>query len=272
MPTNNEDDTRDPIQTLPAPAAAGTQKGAARAMPTDDYLPKKDADFAIWHGNFATKLTTVYNAALGLTAAQITAIQNDYAVTNYLVSVYLPAFKAATENRTAYKDLMLSGQTAPGVPVTITAQAIPAAAVAVSAPPAAVVVPNIKARLRLLVKQIKGNPNYTAAIGQDLKIIGPAILPPDPGAQPKGSGLAKPGFGVVITWTKGKFTGVLIEGQRGAETGWTALDKDFRSPYVDLRPPLTAGAPEVRKYRLRYLLDDEPVGVPSDIISVTATA
>lgn len=33
---------------------------------------------------------------------------------------------------------------------------------------------------------------------------------------------------VRLDWTKGKFDGVSIEGQRGNEIVWTRLDRDFR--------------------------------------------
>jgi hypothetical protein len=42
-----------------------------------------------------------------------------------------------------------------------------------------------------------------------------------------------------------------------------------RSPFVDARPPLAAGQPEMRRYRLRYVDHDEPVGDYSDVIVVT---
>jgi hypothetical protein len=43
------------------------------------------------------------------------------------------------------------------------------------------------------------------------------------------------------------------------------------SPYLDARPPATAGQPEIREYRLRHILRDEEVGEWSDIISATTT-
>jgi hypothetical protein len=37
--------------------------------------------------------------------------------------------------------------------------------------------------------------------------------------------------------------------------------------YIDTRPPLTVGKPEERRYRLRYFLNDEPIGEWSDILT-----
>jgi len=43
----------------------------------------------------------------------------------------------------------------------------------------------------------------------------------------------------------------------------------FRQAFDDKRQPLTAGKPEERRYRLRYFIDDAPVGDYSDTINVS---
>lgn len=42
----------------------------------------------------------------------------------------------------------------------------------------------------------------------------------------------------------------------------------MRSPFEDVRPPLTAGKPEERRYRMRYFIDNTAVGMWSDVIVV----
>ena len=234
-------------------------------MPVRDFIPKADADFAIWFQNFTLKVTTVYNTVFGLTAPQITAIQNDNAVTQYLITQYLDAFKSALKNRAEYKALIVEGK------IGATGGAIPGATVAVPAAPATAVAPGVKARIRLLARQIKANAAYTAAIGGDLGIVGPAGGGPDAGAKPGAKAAVKAGSQVTLAWTKGRYQGVVIESQRGAETGFTMLDRDFISPYTDTRPPLAAGTAEVRKYRLFYLKKDVVVGVASDVLTVSTT-
>jgi len=110
-----------------------------RAMPSADFIPSGDAEFVIWLGNFVTKLATVYNGTFGITAAQITALNADYANMRYIIADYLPAFDAAKKNRVAYKDLMRNGKTEQGLPVPTTAQAVPSPTVAVPAAPATAV-------------------------------------------------------------------------------------------------------------------------------------
>jgi hypothetical protein len=72
-----------------------------------------------------------------------------------------------------------------------------------------------------------------------------------------------------ITFAKRGTGGVDIETQRNNEMTWTHLAFDSFSPYIDNRPPLTAGQSEQRRYRLRYRDSDVPVGLFSDTLSVT---
>ena len=70
-------------------------------------------------------------------------------------------------------------------------------------------------------------------------------------------------------WVKASADGLVVESQRGAEVTWTVVGTDNFSPYLDGRDPLVAGQPEVRRYRGRYVLNDEPVGNYSAVASVT---
>ena len=74
---------------------------------------------------------------------------------------------------------------------------------------------------------------------------------------------------VRLDWVKSLATGVIIEGQRGSEVDWTVLASDYFSPFIDTRAPLVAGQPEVRRYRIRYLVGDEAVGSYSGVFQIT---
>ena len=54
-----------------------------------------------------------------------------------------------------------------------------------------------------------------------------------------------------------------------AEVAWTVLGTDNNSPCLESRAPLVAGRPEVRRYRGRYIVNDDPVGNYSTVASVT---
>ncbi len=233
-------------------------------MPDADYMPKADADFAVWLQNFGLKVTTVYNTTFGLTVGQITAIQNDVTMARYLINDYLEAFKTATEDRVAYKTLIVNGT------IGQVGGAVPSATIAVPAAPVNVVAPGVKARIRILVKQIKANSAYTVVIGEDLGIVAPAP-PINPNPKPQGSAMALTKSQVQLKFVKGRYTGVQVESKRGAETQWSVMGSYFRSPLVDERAPLVAGQPEVRSYRYTYLDGNDTVGQASDTFTVTTT-
>lgn len=227
-------------------------------------IPRTDNELAVWLNNFSGAFAT-HAMALGFTAADVTAMQNDAAMLQYLVGDMVPAFKNALAARTAYKNLIKDG------PVGAPGGAVPAAP-ALAAPPVSVA-PGVVPRIRQMIQRIQAAPAYTEAIGRDLGITGEdGGTPADPStAKPSAKAVALPGSEVRIEFVKGSFDGVVIEGRRKDETQWTMLGTDNYSPYLDTRAPRTAGESEVREYRLRYLLKDETVGDWSDIIS-TSTA
>lgn len=59
-----------------------------------------------------------------------------------------------------------------------------------------------------------------------------------------------------------------IESRRGGGT-WAFLAIDTESPYLDDRPPLAAGQPEVREYRMRYWDKGTPNGEWTDMAKIT---
>ena len=114
---------------------------------------------------------------------------------------------------------------------------------------------------------------YTAAIGQNLGIIAPAT------ATPAAAAVSAPAVKLVLVqgaanqavqlgFVKNGHTGVWIESQRGTGT-WEFLAIDTEVPYLDDRPLLVAGTPEVRKYRLRYWAKGLANGAWSDTATST---
>lgn len=227
-------------------------------------FPKADADLSIWIKNFGQAFAT-HATTLGFSAADVEAVQSDAAMFAYLVSDLLPSYQAAIQARTAYKNLLKNG------PIGAPGGDPPPAPASGAAPKT--VAPGILPRLRQWIQRIKAAPNYTEAIGQDFDIIGTEkdALDDTATARPTAKASAQPGSQVRIEFNKRGFDGVLIEGRRKGETDWTPLGVDLFSPFIDTRPPVQAGTPEVREYRLRFLLRDEAVGEWSDIISAITT-
>lgn len=226
-------------------------------------LPRTDTELALWLTNFSTSFA-VHAAALGFTAADVSAVNADAAMLNYVVGELLPTYKSAFQARTAFKNRVVSG------PVTATAATLPPLPATGTAP--AAVPPGILPRLRNLVQRIQLSPGYTEDIGLDLGINdagggGPSA----PDSTPKPSVRARstgPGT-VQIDFSKEKSDGVLVESLREGDDGWQSLGLDSYSPYIDDRPPKVAGKPEMRQYRVRYMLRDQPTGEWSDIVTAT---
>ncbi len=225
-------------------------------------IPRTDTELALWLTNFSTSFGA-HAAALGFAEADVNSVKADAAMLNFIVGDLLPTYKSALQARTSFKNMMVNG---PGG----------ASAVAVPAPPStgtapAPVAPGILARLRVLVQRIQLSPGYNAAVGIELGIAGPEGGPAAPEAAPKPTLKARangPGA-VQVDFTKERYDGVLIESRRAGEEDWQSLGPDNYSPYIDERPPREGGRPEVRQYRARYLLRDQPTGEWSDIVTAT---
>jgi hypothetical protein len=228
-------------------------------------IPRTDNELMLWLNNFSASFVA-QAAALGFTEADVNSVKADAAMLNYLVGDLLPTYQSALQSRTAYKSLIKDGPT--GVP----GGALPAAPSTAAAP--AVVAPGIVPRIRQMVARIKVAPAYNDSIGISLGIAeaessGPGRSVQSGDAKPTAKAAALAGSQVRIEFSKGRFDGVQIEARRAGETVWTSLGTDNYSPFVDSRPPVEAGKPEVREYRLRYVVRDEAVGDWSDIISAT---
>lgn len=226
-------------------------------------IPRADDELMLWYRNFAARFST-HATALGFSQAEVEAVQADADMLAYLVSDLLPAYTAALQSRTAYKNLIKDG------PVGAPAGSVPPAPTLAAAP--AVVPPGVVPRLRQMVARIKVAPGYTEGIGLELGIVGRETAGPSAPSRtvkPSAKAAALDGSQVRLEFSKGGFDGVRIESRRAGETGWQFIGTDNYSPYVDERPPVEAGKPEVREYRLRYLRRDELVGDWSDIITTT---
>lgn len=228
-------------------------------------FPDTDCDLVPWLDQFARAVST-YADVLGLTPAEVTSVTNDAAMFSYLVRIDLPANETALAARTAYKDLIKNG------PIGEPAGTKPSPPL-VTLPPAAID-PGILPRLRLMIHRLKALPDYTEALGEEFGIEGvdsearfnPAI------AKPTGRAIGQPDNEVRVEFSKSAFDGVLIESRRTGQDEWRRLATDNFSPYVDSRPLARGGKPEVREYRMRFLMSDEPVGEWSDILVATASA
>jgi len=228
-----------------------------------DVMPRTEDGRKSWGDNMLLKFPPI-SSSVGFHAADTAAFLGDVTTMIFVIDSSQSA-QAESKAWTAFKNQMLEG-VADGaielpIPIT-TAPAVPAEMKGAGLIP----------RIRAAIAQIKTASGYTDAIGEQLRIVGDGADDLNP-AEGKPGFKALPKFGsVILDWKKGDFDGVVIESMRGTETSFSFLDKDYKSPFPDMRPNLVAGVPEVRRYRMIYLLDDQVVGVWSDEVVITTMA
>lgn len=72
---------------------------------------------------------------------------------------------------------------------------------------------------------------------------------------------------VIYDWVKGSLQGIIIESSMDG-LNFEKLDKDFKSPFEDLRKNKVFNVPETRYMRFRYMFNDVPVGDFTEPIKV----
>ncbi len=126
---------------------------------------------------------------------------------------------------------------------------------------------NVQERFSKLVQRIKGSPNYTKTIGEDLGIeADTSAFDPEAG-KPVIKTAYSSGGHPVLKWKKGKFQGVEIWKNTGS--GWVKLDTDSSPDYTDKTELPPVGQTAVWKYKMIYLYKDAVVGEWSDEVTVT---
>ena len=74
---------------------------------------------------------------------------------------------------------------------------------------------------------------------------------------------------ITLKFKKKGVDGVVIYARLSGTSGWTKLGTDTSSPYIDGRPLTVPGVPEVREYMLRGMIDDDEIGLESDVVCLT---
>lgn len=222
-------------------------------MATSDWYPQNLAARIPWHANFAAQATAV-GVSRGLSAAQVTQIGLDSAAVAQIVN-FAEAVEAYAQAVTAYRDAVLEA------PLNLPFPPVPAA----PAPPVFAVGTqvSIEARTRQYAGLLKASPSYTATIGESFGIV--AAAPSGP-TTPEVAPTALTGSQVSVKVKKGGYDVVAIESKRGTG-GWEFVGVAMTTTYVDARPPLVAGQPEVREYRAQGMEDNVRVGAISEVAS-----
>jgi hypothetical protein len=225
-------------------------------MPKTYYLPSDDNGKASWLNNLAAKLPT-YQAALGLTPADVASVTTDAAFFDYVLKAQTQV-AAYSQQWTAYKNAARSGSD-------------PALGLAPIAPNLGVapaeVAPGIIGRATALVARIKPAPGYTVSIGQALQIIG-AEHPVDPTTLKPVLYATSDAGHVDISWLKQGMDALELWVDRGDGKGFVFLAIDSIPDYTDTAAMPPAGQSALWKYKDIYLQAAQRVGQWSDVVSI----
>lgn len=223
------------------------------------WLPSTEAARLVWLQNFALKLA-VYVGTAGIVAGDVTNANGWRDVYQWILN-RSDQISTVKQDLTEWKRIFSDG------PIGTPLGAYPIAPVYAAPPAAFTATAGMFDQVVAMAERIRNTAGYTTAIGEDLGIVSPVGAPAL--GDPTFTVTALPNSEVRLDFVKATSDGVIIESQRAAEVAWTLLGVDHFSPYVDGRAPLVAGQPEVRRYRIRYLDGDDPVGNYSAVVSVT---
>ncbi len=240
-------------------------------MKRKPYFPIQIAARPGWFRNFGIELLKA-NETLLLPAPDVAARVADALESAYTCGAWLTWARECGQAATAAVETQFFGQSAGVYELPVfTPPPRPGADTTVTPPiPATVPVPaGALKRLQDYVGIIKRSPHYTEAIGYQLGIIGEESTSEE--EIPEFTLKLERGAGcecVRVDFKKFGHEAVVVYSRRG--TGdWEKLTVDMKSPYIDARPLLVPGQPEVREYRLQFQDDDVPNGPLTPVQSVT---
>lgn len=205
-------------------------------MPKQDYIPKLKPKLFTWVKSFLVNFPTIA-PGLGVSAPSVTDLSNR--LNDYL---------------TAYTDMISLRATYHAKVAEVKLKRKHAISEA--------------GGVRSIVKIMKASIAYTPATGESLSIELDAPVLDRNKLQPRFKVGVYANQIVKIFYKKGIASGVQAFCRRGDEENFTFFGFDTVSPMIDDRPNLTDQL-EQRDYYLFYVIDDETVGIKSDIRSVT---
>jgi hypothetical protein len=217
------------------------------------YFPTNRAGQIDWHNNFAAEFPKV-GASLGFSQPEITNAVNDSKYAIYLLQTLGPEIESDPGHAA---NAVLEGQSA-GAYVDLPSEGAPTA-----------VRPGIDTRRQARAERIKAHPNYTDAIGKQLRIVPAAKLDPKSYKAELGQPRRTGNF-VTIPFRKagGEVSGINLYRQCKGEQGPRQIGFFFRTPAIDTTPT-SSGNLEDCTYTARAVVDNKEIGQPSDEVTVT---
>ena len=224
-------------------------------MSNADWYPKRLSDKVPWHANYKAQ-TAATGGSLGYSAGDISQAASD-ADETVILNNYKQLVVDFAQAVTEYIEIVLNGDPLAAMP-------------AVPTPPAAITValgakPGIQARTRGTANVNKATAGFTPAIGELYGIIapaaGPAATPQIDSATPQ-----QCTSNVDLDLFKGGYSILAID-LRQSGGAWVQIGVSQTEHFLDTTPPLVAGQPEKREYRVQGMVNNARTGDLSDIVS-----
>ena len=226
-------------------------------MNTNRYVPASDSEKGIWLNNFTAKMS-LYAAQLGVTPAELTALQKDNTAFQYIINT-METYRQFTLNLAGYKNMMKHAAINQHLGTLPVLPTLPAA------PP--MVPEGIFDRISKLVTRIKASVNYTDNIGNDLGVISPtsnitiATLQPDLKIT---LDVGRPH----IKWIKGYSDALDLYVDRNDTFGFVLIGRLTRNEYLDIVSLPSSKVFDEWQYKGIYVIADTPIGLFSKVTSV----
>jgi len=222
-------------------------------MRNPDWYPFKLSVLVPWYSNFSAQAAAA-GTTYGLTAAQVAQIALDASNVATLIA-FGSAVEAFRQAASAWKKAMLTGGPTQTLPPPPAAPSVPSLSLSS--------LPGIEARTRQYAAIIRASPLYTPQVGERFGIVAAASGGYDtPTLSPKSLTQSR----VEVSLFKAGYQVLAIDSRRGGGA-WEMIGVSMTAKYVDDRPPLVNGAPEVREYRAQGMLRNARVGAISPVVS-----
>ena len=125
--------------------------------------------------------------------------------------------------------------------------------------------------IRAEARRIKARATYSDGLGAQLGIVGVKDSHDLSTSRPELTGIDQTDGVVILNFSKYNSDGVNIYSKRDNDADWVLLNRASISPFIDRRPLLEPGQPELRYYCAIYVLKDKEIGHYSNEVVINCT-
>ena len=198
-----------------------------------DFVPTSDNDLLVWVDHFITQISTD-NEIAAVDLAALTAAKADFHTKIEHLNDAVAQAKQTTADKNDSRNHIVN-------------------------------------LIRAEARRIKARATYSDGLGAQLGIVGVKDSHDLSTSRPELTGIDQTDGVVILSFSKYNSDGINIYSKRDNDADWVLLTRATLSPFVDARPLLQAGKPELRQYCATYVLKDKEVGHYSDEVVVNCT-